>query len=44
MVTAVLVASILWLASSIRDLVFTIHDLRDDVDRLYSMVDDLSRK
>lgn len=42
--TALLVAAVLWLASSIRDLVMTVHDLRGDVDRLYSLVDDQARE
>jgi len=35
---AVLVAAILWLASSVRDLVVEIHELRRDVDGLYAIV------
>ena len=41
---AVLVAAILWLGSEIKNLVSTVMELRGDVDRLYSMVDDLSRE
>lgn len=38
--TAVLVAAILWLGSEIRTLVGTIHELRGDVDRLYAEVNE----
>jgi outer membrane murein-binding lipoprotein Lpp len=39
--TAVLVAAILWLGSEIRNLVMTVHDLRADNDRLYYEVSEL---
>lgn len=42
--TAVLVAVILWLGSEIKNLITTVMELRGDVDRLYSMVDDLARE
>jgi len=39
-IVAVLVAAILFLGSAVKDLVFIIHDLRGDVDKLHSEVSD----
>lgn len=42
--TAVLTAAILGTAGGVWRLVMTVHDLRQDVDRLYSLVDDVARQ
>ena len=43
-VQALVVASLLWLAGGIKDLVLEVKELRYDVDRLYAEVSDLAER
>jgi hypothetical protein len=41
--TSVLTATIIGTAIGVWNLIMTVHDLRQDVDALYSLVDDVAR-